>query len=255
MLIVSVTYIFVTEFSPQRPIIISKTLPHPEKPGFNIFNFKTFAIELPVGWKDRGCLLDASGGDGELFLSEKVLYYGFGAGSFNKSEAKSLYKYLYDARNDEMIMGDTVIVGSTDTTISVSFIWPIDPESSDTLETGLYCDSLKKIHPPPNQLYKNCNYYSLTEYNDSTYFIPIEVPEIVINSKTADSIYDDYQYNIVRPKNIGNGITFVIVTREPYSSFSIWGYDLDFETQEELIKAGLSVTFDEIDLTFKKGKN
>lgn len=246
------TFIIVSDFIPLKPIIISKSWQHPEKPGYNIFNFKEFVIELPVGWLDRGCIVEAGGGNGELFMDEKVWYYGFGTGTFNKSEAKTLHKYLYDARNNLMIMGNEIIVGSTDSTISVSYMWPIDPESSDTLNTGLYSESLKRINPPPNKLYKNCNYYSLTQYNDSTYFIPIEVPEIVVNSITIDSSFHDYQYNIVRPKKTGTGITIVIVSREPYSSFSIWGYDLDFESQEELIKAGLSVTFDEIELTIKK---
>ena len=254
ILIVYWTYRYLTVNGRVIPIKISVSWPHPTKSGYNVFDFKEYIIELPIGWKDKGFRYEELfSWTGKLKSDKTVFHYGYCRCSWQETE--KLQVFLYKSRYDEMIMGDTVIISRTDSTYSVRFVWPIDPETSDTLKTGILNDSLKKLHPPPNQLYYNCNYYSITEYNDSIYFIPIKVPEIVYNSKIDNAILDDHKYNIVRPIKTGIGITLVNVMRKPYTSFSIWGYDLDYATQEELIKAGLSVKFDEIEFKFRQGSN
>jgi hypothetical protein len=252
ILILFWTYRYLTVNGRVIPIKISKVFPHPQKENYQVFNFKEYIIELPIGWKDKGFRSEALGWSGKLKKNNTIFHYGYGSCSSRAIEP--LQNFLYQQRNDVMIMGDTVIVGRTDSTISLRFVWPIDPRTSDTLKTGVLTDSLIKRHPLPNQLYYDCNFYAITVYNDSIYLIPIEVPEIILNSVISDTIIDDHRFNIIRHEKTGIGITQVNVERAPYSNFTIWSQNLDYIEQEELIEAGLSVRFKEYEYKFKQGK-
>lgn len=98
------------------------------------------------------------------------------------------------------------------------------------------------------------NYYSLTKYNDSVYFIPIEVPEEIVNSRVSNLDSLGYTYNLVLPKNNKQGYTKITVDKEGFFSVVLLGEDLNSTNQEVLIKLAKSLIFRKQNAQYKKLK-
>lgn len=223
------------------PIKITQVNDYPKDMNYQIITFRDSKITLPKGWVDKGFRTGGEFGmEGKFKNRNKVIYYSFGPHS--KLPMEPLKEYLYENRNDKLIMGNEITTSETDSSRTVKYEWPITPVISDTLSTGILNDSLRKKYPAPHQLYKDCNYYSFTSYHDSIYLVHIEVPDIVLNSVIENHLIDDHQINVIKPK-FEKGITQVTVQREGFWRFSLHTNDLDKVTQDILIKAGLSFRF------------
>lgn len=229
------------------PYRISKSNIHPYKRDHQIIDFKKFTLTLPFGWKDKGFIVGEEGEiRGELKKNSQVFIYEYGITATPQTE--TLHYFLYRARNNNMIMGDEIIVSETDSTREVTYVYPIPQETSDTIKTGLLTDSIWKLYPKinfHNLLLDNPNYYSLTKYNDSIYFIPIEVPDEISHSQISNFDYSGYSYNLVVPKNRETGFTKIAVHKNGFFPFTLWGEKLDSADQNILIDAGMSLRFNE----------
>jgi hypothetical protein len=145
-----------------------------------------------------------------------------------------------------MIMADKIISYKSDSTYEISFKWPINPNTSDTIETGILTDSIRKLYPEiwsQNLLLGKPNYYSYTRYNDSAYFIPIEVPEVVIKSEILNYEKSGYSYRIARPKKSNEGYIEIFIYHDKFFPIKLSANNLDSAQQEQLIKVGLSIEY------------
>ena len=228
------------------PHIKSTTKVHPEKDSFQIIDFAYFEITMPNGWKDKGYRI---GGHfdmcGRLNNNGTNISYKFG-GIYPRPRTQTIQEILFQARNNEIIMGVERIINRTGTTIEVVYDYPLPPETSDTLKTGLLTDSIRELYPAPRipkALLGEPNYYSLTKYNDSVYFIPIMVPVEIANSQISNIKRNGYSYNIVVPKNRETGFTKITIFKDGFRSVAFFGDDLNPIEQEILIETGLSLRF------------
>ncbi|MBS2211642.1 hypothetical protein KEM09_09525 [Carboxylicivirga mesophila] len=227
------------------PIHMSKSTIHPENKEQQIIDFKVFNLVTPLGWQDKGFKV---GDEGEWYGyikngKTKFLYeYGITA----SPAVMTLKEYLFWSRNSLSIMGQEVIESETDSTITVSYKRLFDPDKTDTIKTGKLTDSLLRIHPIPPQVFeRDCNYYSITQYQDTSYFIHIKVPDYIINSDINNLNQDGFTYNVVRSKTEKSGFTKVTVNSPDFFTFSLRGENLNSIMQEELITIGMSLKFNE----------
>ncbi|MBL4879800.1 MAG: hypothetical protein JKX82_00615 [Oleispira sp.] len=170
---------------------------------------------------------------------------------------ETLHEFLFNARNNSIIMADEIKVSETKKTNSYKYVYPISSETSDTIRTGRLTDSILNLYPKINIskiFLGEPNYYSLTKYNDSVYFIPIEVPEVIVNSRISNLDSLGYMYNLVLPKNNKQGYTKITVDKDGFFSVVLLGEDLNSINQEVLIKVAKSLIFREQNAQYKKLK-
>ena len=226
------------------PLRTSTSYNHPDSSQYKIIDFKDFEITLPDGWKDKGHKrVDDARMIGKLVKDDVEITYDYGQRSRDRVE--TLREFLFNHQVNLMIMGTEKIIGKTDSTISVTYDWPVDPAMADTIKTGILTDSIVNFFGEVKVPLQDPNYYALTAYNDSVYFIPIEVPSVIINSEITDFEKNGYTYQVVKPKSGKRGWTRLTVCREGFCIFSLHADKLDRVHQEILINAGRSIRFKE----------
>ncbi|MEN8118979.1 MAG: hypothetical protein ABFS35_01470 [Bacteroidota bacterium] len=229
------------------PCKISTSKLDPSNPEYQIMTFGEFDFRIPIEWEDNGSQFEEIGNiSGYLENSKIRFYYCYHSAIQVKPTTMPLNKYLYESRFDLMIMGEEIIIKETDSMKEVTYKWPPDFLTSDTLRTGVLTDSVINLYPNYKSDLKERikpNYYSLTKYHDSVYFVPIKVPQIIVNSDILQFVKDSNSYHIIRPKNKKNGYTSIEINSDNRFYFALFGENLDSITQEILIDAGKSVKF------------
>lgn len=229
------------------PLKRSEIIKNKENIDYQIIDFDIFSITLPKGWKDKGYIVGIEGEiHGKLRRKNRIIHYEYGVTAIPSTE--TLKEYLFNNRYNSWIMGEEKIVNQTDSTKEVTYIWPIDPLTSDTIKTGIITDSIKRKYADlvkPQIFVGTPNCYSLTYYNDSLYFVPIEVPDEILFSDILNFELKGKYYNIVVPKEKKTGFAKVVVFKENFFPFALWAENIGLETQDILIEACKSVAFND----------
>jgi hypothetical protein len=213
----------------------SYTLNSPVK-GFQVIDNKIYQIVTPLGWVDEGYWY---GSHGELYgtIKNKDVQFNYSFGWMAGGPTETLHEFLYDRKLNPSIMG---IKKFTEDGKAYYHEWPpnIKTELADTIKTGKLTGDLIKKYPYDN-------YYSITMLNDSSYFIPIDVPEHILNSKIENRVLDGMRYNIVTPINIENGRTSVSINKDdsPFC-FTLYAENIDKRNRDILIQMALSTQFE-----------
>ena len=241
------------------PIKENKKICAPDNKNYQILDFKIFKLEFPYGWKDKGFIV---GEEDEIRgkIKNKSQFFVYEYGITATPPTHKLHDYIYQRRNNDIIMGDEIVINETDSTKEIFYKFPIPAATSDTLRTGKLTDSILDCFPKVKDPFiGKPNYYSLTMYNDSMYFIPIEVPDEIANSTIRNFDSLGYGYNLVLPKNGKKGFAKISISKDGFFPFSLWGEGLDSVEQEILINAGLSLKFnnqyrlEDINMIFNQG--
>lgn len=246
LLMVSIGYFLLPYFNTNGrffPMKNSVSKIHPDKLGHQIINFGNFIITMPDGWEDEGYRVGQHADlYGILKKDKKVIRYEYGL--YITSPTETLQEFLFNARNNSLNMAD-----------SYKYAYPISSEISNTIRTGRLTDSILNLYPKiktPEIFLDEPNYYSLTKYNDSVYFVPIEVPEIIANSKISNLDSLGYRYNFVLPKNNKSGYTKITVGKEGSFPVVLLGENVNLADQEVLIKAAKSLIIREFNTQYKQ---
>lgn len=227
------------------PCKISTSKLDPSNPEFQIMTFKEFNFRIPIEWEDNGSKFEEIGNITGYLENGKIrFHYCYHSAIQVKPTTMPLNQYLYESRYDPGIIGEEIVIKETNSMKEVTYKWPPDYLTSDTLKTGTLTDSVISLYPnykASSMEQIKPNYYSLTKYHDSVYFVPIKVPKIIVNSDIFRFVKENYSYHIIRPKNKKNGYTSIEVNSDNGLYFAMSGDNLDYITQEILINAGKSI--------------
>lgn len=205
--------------------------------GYQIIDNGIYKIVTPIGWKDQGYWY---GSHGELYgtIEKNGIQFNYSYGWMAGGPTETLHEFLYDRKLNLSIMGIKKFIKEKEG-VAYYHEWPpnTDIELADTISTGRITGDLIKKYPYHN-------YYSITQLNDSSYFIPIDVPEHILNSKIENRILDGMRYNIMTPIDIANGRTKVTINKDdsPFC-FTLYADNVDKANQEILIQMALSTQF------------
>ncbi|MFT5667449.1 MAG: hypothetical protein ACI9DK_001643 [Vicingaceae bacterium] len=205
--------------------------------GFQIIDNGIYKIVTPIGWKDKGYW---HGSHGELYgtIEKNGIQFKYSYGWMAGGPTETLHEFLYDRKLNLSIMGIKKFIKEKEG-MAYYHEWPPNTniELADTIRTGRITGDLIKKYPYDN-------YYSITQLNDSAYFIPIDVPEQILNSEIENIILDEMRYNIVTPIIIENGFTKVSINKDdsPFC-FNLYADNVAKANQDILIQMALSTQF------------